>query len=130
MTTEQVLASDAERADVASIVQTAGGEGRLTITETEERLARVYAARYRHELAELTRDLPRPVAVAPPWGWLAFAVHAGIVLLVSTLVIVRWVYSGAPFFWPVFPMTFLAVSLLIHLAVRARLDGGRRLVSR
>jgi Domain of unknown function (DUF1707) len=132
MTPEQVLASDAERAEVATIVQSAGGEGRLTLTETEERLAAVYAARYRHELAELTTDLPRQVATPvrrrlPPRP---LRVHATVVVLISTMLVIRWVLSGVPFFWPAFPIAWLAASLVLHLAARGRLDGGRRLVSR
>ena len=128
MTTEQVLASDAERAEVATIVQTAGGDGRLTLIETEERLTSVYAARYRQELADLTRDLPRQATrparpMRPPRR---LRVHAAVVVLVSVLLVVRWLAMGIPFFWPAFPIGWLVVSLVIH----ARVDGLRRLVSR
>jgi hypothetical protein len=128
--TAQVLASDAERAEVATIVQTAGGDGRLTLTETEERLAAVYAARYRHELAEFTKDLPAPGRAAPSRPARPLRIHAAVVVLVSTMLIARWVLSGVPFFWPVFPIMWLAVSLVIHLAVRGRVDLGRRVVPR
>jgi fatty acid desaturase len=131
MTTEQVLASDAERAEAATIVQTAGGEGRLTLTETEERLTSVYAARYRQELAQITRDLPRP---APPAARrpavCPVRLHAAVVVLVSALLIARWVLSGVPFFWPAFPIGWLVASLVIHAAARGRLDPRRRVVPR
>jgi hypothetical protein len=126
MTTEQVLASDAERAEVATIVQTAGGEGRLTLTETEERLTSVYAARYQQELADLTRDLPRPTAPARRLPARRLRIHAAVVVLVSVLLIGRWLAMGIPFFWPAFPLGWLVISLVIH----ARLDARRRLVSR
>jgi hypothetical protein len=130
MSTPQVLASDAERAEVATIVQTAGGDGRLTLTETEERLAVVYAARYRHELAALTNDLPPARRVAPLRPARPLRIHAAVVVLVSTMLIVRWVLSGIPFFWPAFPIAWLVTSLVIHLAVRGRVDVRRRVVSR
>jgi hypothetical protein len=62
-----VRCSDAERAETEAMLRVAAGEGRLTMAEVEERMARVYAARYRHELAAITADLPSaPDAVA---GW-------------------------------------------------------------
>jgi uncharacterized protein DUF1707 len=126
MTTEQVLASDAERAEVATIVQTAGGEGRLTLTETEERLTSVYAARYQQELAALTRDLPRSITPVHRLPARRLRIHAAVVVLVSVLLVARWLATGIPFFWPAFPLGWLVISLMIH----ARVDARRRLVSR
>jgi hypothetical protein len=126
MTNEQVLASDAERHEVASIVQTAGGEGRLTLTETEERLTSVYAARYRQELAELTDDLPRRTPQRRRLPARPLRVHAMVVVLISALLIARWLVAGIPFFWPAFPIAWLAATLVIH----TRLDWRRRVVSR
>ena len=51
-------AADADRAVVADHLAAAMSAGRLTLTEYDERLARVYAARTYGELAELTTDLP------------------------------------------------------------------------
>ncbi|RSM42640.1 DUF1707 domain-containing protein [Amycolatopsis balhimycina DSM 5908] len=62
-----VRCSDAERAETESALHVAAGKGRLTIAEVEDRIARVYTARYRHELAAITADLPpEPEAVT---GW-------------------------------------------------------------
>src|SRR4051794_24615012 len=63
MTTEltkhtALRASDAEREHTARILRAAAGEGMLTLEEADERMATVYAARYRSELAPLTADLP------------------------------------------------------------------------
>lgn len=119
-TTTPVRASDTEREEVARAVQSAGAEGRLTLTETEERLAGIYAARFRHELTPFTEDLPRPPTRVPrpnlPRGPLA--VHAAIVIVLATMLIVRWLFSGAVYFWPAFPMFWLAVSLAIHARIR------------
>jgi hypothetical protein len=51
-------ASDAERADVVAQLHAALGAGRLDLAETDERVAAAYAARHRHELADLLTDLP------------------------------------------------------------------------
>jgi hypothetical protein len=66
--TGDLKAGDADREAVAEILRTALGEGRLELTEVDERLAQVYAARTYAELEPLVADLPatlpwdRPVA--------------------------------------------------------------------
>ncbi|WP_010540865.1 DUF1707 SHOCT-like domain-containing protein [Dietzia alimentaria] len=52
-----VRASDAERHETARLLQKAFAEGRLTVSEFDERTEQVYQARFRTELAELTVDL-------------------------------------------------------------------------
>src|SRR6266542_1898498 len=129
-----VRASDAEREAVVRVIQQAGAEGRLTLAETEERLAGIYAARFRHELTPFTQDLPsgqerpggRPWPGAPNWqpwqGWQNWpgrrsrgplVVHAAIVVVIATLMITRWMISGVPFFWPAFPLFWLVASLVV-----------------
>jgi hypothetical protein len=60
----RVRASDAERETFAQVVQDAVGQGRLTLEEGEERLAQVYAAKFRDELDPLVADLPEAQARA------------------------------------------------------------------
>jgi hypothetical protein len=70
-----VRASDAERQAVADRLNTAVGEGRLTLEEFSDRVAGAYAARTHAELEVLVQDLPlaplaivadtRPVVAAP-----------------------------------------------------------------
>ncbi|AXB46920.1 DUF1707 SHOCT-like domain-containing protein [Amycolatopsis albispora] len=117
-TPARIRASDAERERVATRVQSAGAAGRLTITETDERVAAVYAATFTDELAALTADLPpdRPSPRRPPVR--ALRVHAAIAVALSVLLVVRWVVSGADFFWPVMPIFWLAVSVAGHAWVR------------
>ena len=66
----EVLASDAEREEVAARLSRAVGEGRLTLAEFSERVGRAHTARTRAELAPITADLPAPaqppVAAAAP----------------------------------------------------------------
>ncbi len=60
--------SDADRERAAKRLQTALGEGRITVSELEERLGAVYAARYEAELRPPLADLPPdgpPLAFTP-----------------------------------------------------------------
>ena len=64
-------ASDAERADTVARLHHALGAGRLDLAETDERVAAAYAARHRHELADLLADLPADDTAftdAPRWN--------------------------------------------------------------
>ena len=54
-------ASDADRERVARTLQVAAGEGRLTMSELQERLDVLYRSRTVGELEPLTHDLPDPV---------------------------------------------------------------------
>jgi hypothetical protein len=134
-------ASNADREEVAARLTSALAEGRLTPQEAEERLAACYAAKYQPDLAVLVRDLPRPAPVVhaqaaparPAWLAAPLIVHAGLASLVSVLLVLGWAatshvpdldygHGGPPFegdfFWPIFPIFWLAVSVLVHAAVR------------
>ncbi|MEV3964683.1 DUF1707 domain-containing protein [Nocardia sp. NPDC050193] len=56
-----VRATDSERDNAAALIQQAHADGRLDLTELDERLAAVYSSRTRPELEVLTADLS-PVA--------------------------------------------------------------------
>ena len=57
-------AADADRESAAERLRIAAGEGRIDLTELDERLGQVYGARTYGELRVLMADLPdRPVAV-------------------------------------------------------------------
>lgn len=60
-------ASDADREQVAAVLQSAYAEGRLTMTELDERLQIVYAARTYTELTPVTRDLPVGAPISQPY---------------------------------------------------------------
>jgi hypothetical protein len=113
--------SDSEREQVAEILRAAMTEGRLTLEEGEERLGRVYAAKYRDELAPLTADLPgggRPALADTPQARAAtrrdVRRHAALVVSVALILTGLWILSGAHFFWPVIPLVFLVMSLIRH----------------
>ncbi len=56
--TPAVLASDAEREHVCSLLREASVEGRLTLDEFSQRVDRALAGRTRADLAAVTSDLP------------------------------------------------------------------------
>lgn len=66
--TPAIKASDAEREQAVDFLRAHAVDGRLTLEEFAHRIDRVYAARTRHELDELKRDLPAHEAPAarPP----------------------------------------------------------------
>ncbi|MBB4686359.1 DUF1707 domain-containing protein [Amycolatopsis jiangsuensis] len=123
----RLRASDDDRERVATTVQAAGAEGRLSLGEVEDRLRAAYATRYVDELGTLTADLPaperarprRPLTVAALRDHPALRVHLGVIAVLATLLIVRWAVTGPGFFWPVVPLFWLFVSLLAHARFRA-----------
>ena len=64
--TSRVRTSDAEREVVAEVLRNAVTEGRLSLEEGDQRLAALYATKFRDELSQLTTDLPAPET---PGGW-------------------------------------------------------------
>lgn len=66
-TAPQRRASDADRSQFAELVQAAVGDGRLDLTEADERLTQVYAARTIAELTRIVADLgTAPGPTQPP----------------------------------------------------------------
>lgn len=65
MDPRRLRASDADRERVAAVLHAAMAEGRLTLSEVDERLTQVYAARTLGELQPITRDLPGQAVVLP-----------------------------------------------------------------
>ncbi|HWS38129.1 MAG TPA: DUF1707 domain-containing protein [Actinoplanes sp.] len=120
-TTTRLRTSDAEREEVAEILRAAMAEGRLDLTEGEERLAAAYAAKFGDELTVLTTDLPnggrhalartpRARAASRRWVWR----HAGFLMVAAAVLTGLWLLSGSAFFWPAIPLTFLLVGLVKH----------------
>lgn len=61
----QLRISDADRHQVAEILRTAAGDGRIDLDELDERLEAAYAARTYADLVPITSDLP--VEGQRPW---------------------------------------------------------------
>jgi hypothetical protein len=133
----RVRASDAEREEVAAVLRTAIGEGRLTLAEGEQRLAGVYATTYRDELGGFTADLPSPPAgagsatgAAPagagspagagrrPGRPLGAVPVAGLATLGAVLTGI-WAASTGGSLWPAILLGTLAVMLVKHGRHRA-----------
>ncbi|WP_306208476.1 DUF1707 SHOCT-like domain-containing protein [Actinoplanes sp. RD1] len=111
--------SDTEREQAATILRAAMSEGRLTLEEGEERLGAVYAAKFRDELAPLTADLPnggRDALARTPQARAATRRELrGATFFVAFVAVVLtgvWFVSGAHFFWPAIPLTFMVLGLM------------------
>jgi len=116
---DRLRASDAEREEYALILRAAMTEGRLTLEEGEERLGQVYAAKYRDELPPLTADdTPEAKAERRRDSRHHLGRHAGRIGAIALVLIGIWVISGAHFFWPAFPLIFLAIGFAKHAGYR------------
>lgn len=117
-----IRASDVEREHVARILRAAAGEGMLSLGEADERLAALYASRFRAELSPLTADLPdggRPLlentAEARSAAQTGLFRHVLTVVVVAALLVTGWVLSDTDFFWPAWPLAFMALSVFGHV---------------
>lgn len=122
-----VRASDADRERVASIVSVAAGQGMLTLEEADERLGRVWAARYVAELAPVTADLPESGRRLAPFDTAAraaarsaFARHLALYLLGVGVLVALWAASDSPFFWPAWPIIGFGIGVLSHARAARR----------
>lgn len=62
---QQLRISDADRHRVAELLREAAGDGRIDLTELDERLDSTYAARTYADLVPITRDLPERAGQQP-----------------------------------------------------------------
>jgi Domain of unknown function (DUF1707) len=118
----RIRASDPEREEYAQILRAAMAEGRLTLEDGEERLAKAYATTYRDELDPLIDDLPRGAAFRTP-EFLAEAqrrlrVHTSGVVSIAALLTGVWllvaIVAHPVFFWPIIPIAILSIGLMKH----------------
>lgn len=120
-TRTEIRASDSEREHVARIMQAAAAQGLLSLDEADERMAAVYAARTRADLVPLTDDLPdggRRLMENTPEARTAARTglvrHAITVAVIAIVLIGVFFATGAPVFWPAWPLAFMAFSLYGH----------------
>jgi hypothetical protein len=110
-----IRAADADRERVAERLRKGHAEGRLDMTEFQERLERCYEAKTCGELGELVRDLPRQDEQDPralgrlsasgrlaPWRWRLVALAP--VLFVLLVISAASAHHG---FWLWIPLVFL-----------------------
>lgn len=126
-------AADSDRTAVATALGRHMADGRLTVEEYEERVARAYAARTYAELAELTADLPssaptppatRPAPTPAPAGacgraWRrdfhrgAWSAWARVAVIVTAIWLFASIASGQfTGFWPIWVVGPWGVVLL------------------
>lgn len=116
-------ASDADRAATAERLRVGLTEGRLTVSEYDERVRAAYAAVTQSELEPLVADLPEPVPDESPeevarreeerrrlvrqwrdWAGTSFML-LGIWAVISLV-------TGSLIIWPIFPVGIWAIVLL------------------
>jgi hypothetical protein len=132
---DQMRAADADRQRVADQLRGALEEGRLDLSEYDERVKDAYAAKTYGDLDRLLTDLPNaaPVVPAPPpappakvdaadglthaWLrhlWSSWLSVAGFLSLIWAL---GWISEGRPdYFWPVWVIGPWAVLLAVRTA--------------
>jgi hypothetical protein len=103
-------ASDAERERVVEALRVHAGEGRLPTDELERRIDTAYAAERRGDLAALLVDLPRQAGRRRPLPRRSHQFHTTV--LVAVLLLAIWALTGAGYFWPIWPIGAMALSLL------------------
>ena len=126
---------DRDRQLVVDHLRTNLGEGRLTLDEFEERAGLAFAARTVTELRAVTADLPavttptkgppirvRQPAVLTPWDK-AYRIHKSLWALLSVFFVVLWMLTGAGYFWPVWPILGIGLSVGVHGAVKKAVQG-------
>jgi hypothetical protein len=141
-------AGDTDRAAVATVLGRHMAEGRLTVAEYDERVARAYASRTYGDLAELTADLPTtdgvrsaapasrehaaPVRACGPVAgrgrdagaaWAAWRRTA--IIVVSIWAVISLGAMQFTYFWPIWVVGPWGAMLLAHT-----FGGGRRPRSR
>jgi len=117
----EIRASDSEREYVARIMQAAAAQGLLSLDEADERMAAVYSARTRADLVPLTADLPdggrrlmENIPEARSAARTGLIRHAITIAVVAVVLVGIYFATGAPFFWPAWPLAFMAFSLYGH----------------
>lgn len=129
---DKLRAADVDREFVAERLRGALNEGRLTLTEYDDRLKETYAARTYGDLKALLTDLPETTSPGQSQMMPASshdAVHAdrshehgrsrkwvaaqwSSWITVACILVVVWALSGADSFWPAWPLGIWGAVLL------------------
>ncbi|WP_329048450.1 DUF1707 domain-containing protein [Amycolatopsis sp. NBC_01488] len=118
--TDGIRCSDAEREQVRAALYAAAGEGRLTMDEVEDRLGRLEEARFRHELAAMTADLPAPETAEVATGWRPVLAAAGRTLAADVAVLLGRSAQPAPARRRVLMIVVAVIVLLLLASVVAQ----------
>lgn len=128
---DELRAADVDREFVAERLREALNEGRLDLTEYDDRLGQAYSARTYGDLKKLLSDLPtvapeaksqlQPAAQAPvepavpknlTGQWLAHEWRDWV--SISAILTVIWLASGRGYFWPVWVIGILGALKLVQ----------------
>ena len=141
---DRLRAADVDREFVAERLRTALNEGRITLSEYDDRVQETYAARTYGDLKALLTDLPdatppgrshmvpvhtsvpsppvaRPSTAGQRRHWLAGMWSSWIT--VACILVVIWALSGADSFWPAWPLGVWGAVLLAS-TIRGLAAGG------
>ena len=111
MASEEMRAADADRQRVAERLRAALDEGRLELSEYDERLQQAYAAKTYGELERVTTDLPTTLPAAsasqlgqsPTWRWVVHVwdEYVTVVAVCVAIWLIAGVDGGWGSFWPI-----------------------------
>ena len=107
-----IRASDEDRERIADRLRQAHTEGRLDLTEFQQRLERCYVSKTLGELSELVGDLPKPheqpqrspLSWLPAWRWHPASL---LPLLLVLFVLAAASGHGHHVFWLWLPLAFI-----------------------
>ncbi|RUP33273.1 MAG: DUF1707 domain-containing protein [Mycolicibacterium sp.] len=126
-----IRVGDADRQTVSHRLSRAVAEGRLTLTEYDTRLQRLYRAETRGELADIVSDLPRSDERGELKPQRKQSIPAWVVIMwmpwvaVNLLCLAIWLATGAGYFWPFWVAVPWGCALLIPSAIGVFTSGGR-----
>ena len=120
----QFRVSDDERRDIAQLLRRHYEEGRLTLTEYEERTEQAFGARVYADFDGILDDLPVPAGVprpplAPPNAGRSdtlarFQEHLTVYLVVMGFLMLIWWFTSRGYFWPFWPMAGWGIAVVLH----------------
>lgn len=125
-----IRVGDADRETVSHRLSRAVAEGRLTLTEYDTRLQRLYRAETRGDLADIVSDLPRSDARGEPKQQRKQSIPAWVVIMwmpwvaVNLLCLAIWLATGAGYFWPFWVAVPWGCALMIPSAIGVFTSGG------
>ncbi|WP_309227044.1 MULTISPECIES: DUF1707 domain-containing protein [unclassified Mycolicibacterium] len=115
--------SDADREGISGRLSRAVADGRLTLTEFDDRLQQLYRAETRGELVDIVSDLPRSDDRSKMNRQRKQAIPAWVVIMwmpwvaVNTLCLGIWLATGGGYFWPFWVAVPWACALVIPSAI-------------
>ena len=117
----ELRAGDDDRERVVGALMRHAEAGRLEPVELDERVEAALHAKTFGELQELIRDLPdearTPGARAVAARQVAVGKlreHVGFWVTVSVICVAVWAATGADYFWPLWPIGILGLTVVLH----------------